>query len=210
MKDLFNILGNGPVLFIGCHPDDVELGCAGLISRISPKSKIFTLTLSKNQQNSKNPNLISEHYQSLQFLGIKKNHILLGDFTTREFSYSRQEICDFLFEIKQKVKPTCVFVNSSDLHQDHQVSNMECQRTFRDISLIEFNIERSTMYSKPSFFIKLSKQEILHKIKSLKHYNTYKNKNYFQSENILAQSKTMGIKIESPYCEVFNIISLII
>ena len=115
MKDLFNILGNGSVLFIGCHPDDVELGCAGLISRISPKSKIFTLTLSKNQQNSKNPNLISEHYQSLQFLGIQKNHILLGNFTTREFSYSRQEICDFLFKIKQKVKPSCVFVNSSDL-----------------------------------------------------------------------------------------------
>ena len=210
MKDLFNILGNGSVLFIGCHPDDVELGCAGLISRISPKSKIFTLTLSKNQQNSKNPNLISEHYDSLQFLGIKKNHILLGNFTTREFSYSRQEICDFLFKIKEKVKPTCVFVNSSDLHQDHQVSNMECQRTFRDISLIEFNIERSTMYPKPSFFIKLSEQEILQKLKSLKYYKTYKNKNYFQPENILAQSKTMGRNVESEYCEAFNIISLIV
>ncbi len=210
MQDNFNIFGKGPILFIGCHPDDIELGCGGLISRINQKSKFFTLTLSKNQQNSKNPTLVSEHYKSLQFLGIKKNHILLGDFITREFSYSRQEICDFLWKIKQKVKPTCVFVNSSDLHQDHQVCNMECQRTFRDTSIIEFNVERSTLYSKPSFFVKLTSSEITKKIKSLKFYRTYKNKNYFQSSNILAQSQTAGIKIEFPFCETYNIIQLII
>lgn len=210
MKDTFDFLGKGPFLFIGCHPDDVELGCGGLISRINQKSKIFTLTLSQNQKNSKNPNLISEHYQSLQSLGIKKNHILLADFTTREFLKSRQEICDFLWKIKQEIKPTCVFVNSSDLHQDHQVSNMECQRTFRDTTLIEFFVERSTVYQKPTFFVKLSKKEILKKIKSLQYYKTYKNKNYVQSRNIMAQSETLGIKIESSHCEAYNIISLII
>ena len=124
MQNDFSILGKGSILFIGCHPDDIELGCGGLITHIKQKSKIYTLTLSKNQKNSKNPNLVSEHFTSLQFLGIKKNHIMISDFVTREFSYSRQEICDFLWKVRRKIKPLCVFMNSSDLHQDHQVCNM--------------------------------------------------------------------------------------
>ena len=206
----FNILGNGPILFIGCHPDDIELGCGGLISHIKQKSKIYSLTLSKNQLNSKNPNLISEHYASLQSLGIKKNHIMISDFKTREFSNSRQEICDFLWKIKQKLKPSCVFVNSSDLHQDHQVCNMECQRTFRDISLIGYNVERSTLLPSNTFFVKLSKQEISKKVKALKFYKTYKNKNYFLQRKVFAQAEAVGIKIESQYSEAYNIMSIVI
>ena len=210
MKTDFDIFGNGPILFIGCHPDDVELGCGGLISRINPKSKIYTLTLSKNQYNSKNKNIVSEHFKSLQFLGIKKNHILLDDFKTREFSYSRQEICDSLWKIKQKIKPTCVFVNSADLHQDHQVCNMECQRTFRNISIIEYNVERSTLFPKYTLFVKLTKNEVTKKINALKNYKTYKNKNYFSPRKILAHSETVGIKIEAMYCETYNVVSIVV
>lgn len=210
MQNDFSILGKGPILFIGCHPDDIELGCGGLITHIKQKSKIYTLTLSKNQQNSKNPNLVSEHFKSLQFLGIKKNQILISDFVTREFSSSRQEICDFLWKIKQKLKPSCVFINSSDLHQDHQVCNMECQRIFRDISLIEYNIERSALFPKHTFFVKMSKQEILKKMNALKFYKTYKNKNYFSPRKIMTQAETVGIKIEAPYCESFNAVSIIV
>ena len=210
MQNDFSILGKGAILFIGCHPDDVELGCGGLITHIKQKSKIYTLTLSKNQQNSKNPNLVSEHFKSLQFLGIKKNHIMISDFVTREFSYSRQEICDFLWKRRRKIKPLCVFMNSSDLHQDHQVCNMECQRIFRDISLIEYNIERSSVFPKNTFFVKLTKKEILKKMKTLQFYKTYKNKNYFSAKKILVQSEALGIKIEASYCEAFNVINIVI
>ena len=210
MQNDFSILGKGSILFIGCHPDDIELGCGGLITHIKQKSKIYTLTLSKNQKNSKNPNLVSEHFQSLQFLGIKKNHIIVSDFVTREFSYSRQEICDFLWKVRRKIKPLCVFMNSSDLHQDHQVCNMECQRIFRDISLIEYNIERSSVFPKNTFFVKLTKKEILKKMKTLQFYKTYKNKNYFSAKKILAQSEALGIKIEASYCEAFNVINIVI
>lgn len=210
MQNDFNIFGTGPILFIGCHPDDIELGCGGLISRINNKSKIYTLTLSKNQKNPKNKNLVSEHFKSLQSLGIKKNHIFVGDFITREFSYSRQEICDYLWKLKQKINPTCIFINSSDLHQDHQVCNMECQRTFRNISLIEFNVERSSLNPKYTFFVRLTKNEISEKIKALKNYKTYKNKNYFSSKKIFANSEALGIKIETIYCEAYNVISIIL
>ena len=210
MQNDFSILGKGSILFIGCHPDDIELGCGGLITHIKQKSKIYTLTLSKNQKNSKNPNLVSEHFQSLQFLGIKKNHIIVSDFVTREFSYSRQEICDFLWKVRRKIKPLCVFMNSSDLHQDHQVCNMECQRIFRDISLIEYNIERSSVFPKNTFFVKLTKKEILKKMKTLQFYKTYKNKNYFSTKKILAQSEALGIKIDASYCEAFNVINIVI
>ena len=43
----------GPLLFIGCHPDDVEYGCGGIISKLKNKIPIYVLTLSKNQKNPK-------------------------------------------------------------------------------------------------------------------------------------------------------------
>jgi LmbE family N-acetylglucosaminyl deacetylase len=39
------------VLFIGAHPDDIELGCGALISDINDQTRIICVTLSDNQEN---------------------------------------------------------------------------------------------------------------------------------------------------------------
>ena len=64
---VLDFVKKGPILFIGCHPDDVELGCAGLINKLQNSVPIYVLTLSKNQD-QKNPNLMKEHFESLKLL----------------------------------------------------------------------------------------------------------------------------------------------
>ena len=39
------------VLFIGAHPDDIEIGCGALIAHIANKTEIKCVTLSDNQKN---------------------------------------------------------------------------------------------------------------------------------------------------------------
>ena len=205
-----DFIKKGPILFIGCHPDDIELGCGGLLSKLKNKYPIFALTLSKNQENPNNKNLVSEQKKSLESLGIKNSKNIVADFKTREMFKERQEICDYFWTIKKKIKPTCVFVTPNDLHQDHQVCNIEAQRVFRDCTILEYFISRSTFFDKPRIFVKLSKKDMNTKIKALKNYKTYKNKNYFFEDVIWTSSKFFGIKPEIKYCEVFNPISLII
>ena len=53
---VFDLIGKGPILFIGCHPDDIEYGCGGLISKLRGKTSMYGVTLSKNQKNPKNKN----------------------------------------------------------------------------------------------------------------------------------------------------------
>jgi LmbE family N-acetylglucosaminyl deacetylase len=200
----------GPLLFVGCHPDDVEYGCGGLISKLRNKVPIYVLTLSKNQKNPKNKNLIKENVQSLQILGIKNKDNILGDFTTREFSYQRQEICDFLWKIGKKINPSCVFIPPYDLHQDHQVGHDESLRVFRNKTIIAYDIPRSEKSSKSVIFVELSKKNLDDKLKALSKYKTYKNKNYFQKDVIVSECKANGVKVELSLCEVFNPISIVI
>ena len=196
-------------LFIGCHPDDIELGCGGLIQKL-PNDKIFAVILSKNNNKPEQKNLMNESTKSLKILGFKTKNIIFKDFKTREFSYSRQEICDYLWTIKKKIKPTCVFTTPNDLHQDHRVCNIETQRVFRDNSIFEYDIARSTIYEKSIMFVTLGKKEIMMKVKALEQFKTYKNKNYFDKDLILSQARNAGIKQNIKFAEVFRPLTIIV
>tara|TARA_B110000263_G_C15112532_1_gene420493 strand:- start:1 stop:624 length:624 start_codon:yes stop_codon:yes gene_type:complete len=200
---------NEKILFIGCHPDDIELGCGGLIQKL-PNDKIFAVILSKNNNKPEQKNLMNESTKSLKILGFKTKNIIFKDFKTREFSYSRQEICDYLWTIKKKIKPTCVFTTPNDLHQDHRVCNIETQRVFRDNSIFEYDIARSTIYEKSIMFVTLGKKEIMMKVKALEQFKTYKNKNYFDKDLILSQARNAGIKQNIKFAEVFRPLTIIV
>jgi len=207
---ILDFIKGGPILFIGCHPDDVELGCGGLINRLRNKIPIYVLTLSKNQKNPKNQDLVKEQKESLTSLGISPSKIILGDFTTREFSYSRQKICDFLWEIDRKINPSCIFIPTSDLHQDHQVGNAESLRVFRTKTILEYYIIRSTTVYNPTVFVKLNKADLNAKTRALSKYKTYKDKNYFSKTAIPSMCQSAGIKLEIPICETFNPVSIVL
>ncbi len=200
---------NEKILFIGCHPDDIELGCGGLIQKL-PNDKIFAVILSKNNNKPEQKNLMNESTKSLKILGFKTKNIIFKDFKTREFSYSRQEICDYLWTIKKKIKPTCVFTTPNDLHQDHRVCNIETQRVFRDKSIFEYDLARSTIYEKSIMFVTLGKKEMMMKVKALEQFKTYKNKNYFDKDLILSQAKNAGIKQNIKFAEVFRPLTIIV
>jgi LmbE family N-acetylglucosaminyl deacetylase len=208
--DDFGFLKKGPILFIGCHPDDVELGCGGTIHRMIKHFSVYVITLSKNEQNPLNKNLVKEHKKSLKTLGVKESNIVLGDFTTRNFSSSRQEILDFLIKLNNKIQPTCIFTHSPDTHQDHKVCNDESIRAFWGRSLIEYFLPRSMFNFSPKLFIKLSKNDLDYKLKSLSHFKTYKNKNYFSKTSTITHSQFWGMRNQIPLSEAFSPASIII
>jgi LmbE family N-acetylglucosaminyl deacetylase len=63
------------LLFLGAHPDDIELGCGALLADLAGQADVFCMTFSDNKKNPDLQNLESEHYNSMHVLGLKDHQI---------------------------------------------------------------------------------------------------------------------------------------
>ena len=198
------------VLFLGAHPDDIELGCGALLSNIAAKAKIICVTLSDNQTNPKLGQLVEEHYRSMAILGLAREAVLLGKFETRNFPRDRQEILEHLYEINTRHKPDLVFVHTpADIHQDHRVVTEEALRAFRGVSLLGFDVLRSSHGFFPEFLIEVDETDVQRKLKALAEYKTYAGKYYFDPEVIRATLIRHGALAERRFAEGFDILRIV-
>jgi len=209
--NLSNLVFHGKkVLFIGAHPDDIELGCGAFISNIISKADVHCITLSDNQKNPLLTNLVDEHHQSMSILGVPRDNITLGEFETRRFKHDRQEILEFLITLRKKIEPQMVFVHTkSDLHQDHQMVTQESLRGFRGLSVFGFDVIRSSHGFFPTFLVEITESDIQKKVDALSAYTTYCDKYYFDPELTKAILIRNGALAERPYAEGFDIIRMI-
>ncbi len=191
------------VLFLGCHCDDIELGCGGTINHFSKKWDISCAIFSTSGLNGKYKNLKETSEKSLNYLGVNK--IKFFKFKTGFFSKKRQKIWEKLNNLNLKNNPDIIFVNQKDEHQDHGVLNDEAVRVFRKKTIIEYNIIRSSLNFESNLFISLNECDVKAKLKSLSFYKMYNEKNYFNKNNLKSHLRNNGIYIESDFAESFKI-----
>ncbi|HEY9527662.1 MAG TPA: PIG-L family deacetylase [Anaerolineales bacterium] len=198
------------VLFLGAHPDDIELGCGALLHRISKRTDVLCVTLSDNQKNPDLQNVKAEHYQSMAVLGVPENKIVLGPFTTRIFQDSRQEILEFFLNLRREFKPDLIFVHSKqDVHQDHLTMTDEALRAFRGITVLGFDVVRSSYGFFPHFLVEVTEEDVHKKIEALSKYETYRDRYYFNRELTLSIMIRHGALAERPFAEGFDILRIV-
>ena len=198
------------ILFLGAHPDDIELGCGALIAHIIGHADVRCVTLSDNQNNPALTNLVAEHYRSMSVLGVLKDQIILKDFETRNFPRDCQAILEFLYELNREFKPDIVFTHTqSDIHQDHDVVRVEALRTFRGVSVLGYDVLRSSYGFFPHFLVEVTEADVQKKVDALEEYMIYSKKYYFDPEIIRSTSIRHGALAERPYAEGFDILRII-
>jgi len=198
------------VLFLGAHPDDIELGCGALISNIAAKAQIRCVTLSDNQTNPALVGLVEEHYASMAILGLGKDSVVVEKFETRNFPRDRQEILEYLYELNVRFQPELVFVHTrADIHQDHQVVTDEALRAFRGVSVLGFDVLRSSYGFFPHFLAEVDEQDVELKLNALSAYETYSQRYYFDPEVVRAALVRHGALAERPYAEGFDILRIV-
>jgi LmbE family N-acetylglucosaminyl deacetylase len=198
------------VLFIGAHPDDIELGCGALIHQIAPQTDILCVTLSDNQKNPLLTNLVEEHHRSMNVLGVKRESVVLGQFTTRIFPDARQEILEYFLKLRREFSPDLIFVHSqADIHQDHNTITGEALRAFRGITVLGFDVVRSSYGFFPHFLVEVSEENVNKKIEALSQYETYRDKYYFNSELTRSIMVRHGALAEVPFAEGFDILRIV-
>jgi len=198
------------VLFLGAHPDDIELGCGALLHHIVKQTDVLCVTLSDNQKNPDLQNVKNEHYDSMQVLGVSQEKIILGPFTTRIFPASRQEILEYFLMLRREYKPDLVFVHSKeDLHQDHNTMTEEALRAFRGITILGFDVVRSSYDFFPHFLVEVSEEDVNKKIEALSCYETYRDRYYINSDLTRSIMIRHGALAERPFAEGFDILRIV-
>jgi len=198
------------VLFLGAHPDDIEIGCGALIHQIVKKTEILCVTLSDNQKNPDLKKVKNEHLESMKVLGVPEEKVLFGTFTTRVFQQSRQEILEYFLKLRKDFKPDLIFTHSKqDVHQDHNTMTDEALRAFRGITLLGFDVVRSSYGFFPHFLVEVSEEDVNKKIEALAQYETYKDRYYFNSELTRSIMVRHGALAEVKFAEGFDILRIV-
>jgi len=198
------------VLFLGAHPDDIELGCGALLYHIVRQTDVLCVTLSDNQSNPDLKNVKDEHYKSMSILGIPKDKIIFGPFTTRVFQNARQDILEYFLKLRRDFSPDLIFVHSKqDVHQDHNTMTDEALRAFRGITVLGFDVVRSSYGFFPNFLVEVTEDDVKKKIEALSQYETYRNRYYFNSELTRSIMVRHGALAERPFAEGFDILRIV-
>ena len=198
------------VLLLGAHPDDIELGCGALLHHIVKETDVLCVTLSDNQKNIDLKNVKEEHYVSMAILGVPKEKIVFGPFTTRVFPDSRQEILEYFLKLRKDFQPDLIFVHSKqDIHQDHLTMTDEALRAFRGITVLGFDVVRSSYGFFPHFLVEVTEEDVNKKIEALSQYETYRDRYYFNSELTRSIMVRHGALAECPFAEGFDILRIV-
>jgi len=198
------------VMFLGAHPDDIELGCGALLANIGGRADIVCVTLSDNQDNPELADLVDEHKRSMEVLGVPAGSVLLGEFETRNFARDRQQILEYLYQLNREHRPDIVFVHTlADIHQDHGVVTQEALRAFRGTSVLGFDVLRSSHGFFPHFLVEVSQDDVERKLKALAEYKTYGQRYYFDPAVVRATLVRHGALAERPYAEGFDILRIV-
>lgn len=198
------------VCFLGAHPDDIELGCGALIAHIVDQTEVLCVTLSDNQKNPDLKNVVDEHHRSMDILGVPKDHVVLRDFETRRFPHARQEILEYMVNLNRTFRPEIVFVHTkADIHQDHATITEEALRAFRGVTVLGFDVIRSSYGFFPNFLVQVNEEDVECKLRALAEYKTYQGRYYFDPAVTRATLVRNGALCERPFAEGFDILRVI-
>lgn len=189
------------ILFIGSHPDDIELSCAGTILRLYPNDEVMCLALS-------DCGIAKEFNESMDVLGVQSR--MLDEYPVRNFHRYRQEILDTLIRVNESFNPDMVFTHSAyERHNDHKIVGSESLRAFRNQTIISYTSVINRLKGNDNYFVKLTNDQMIRKVSALKCYPSQQHRAYFDPSVIFATAQVAGLKCGSEFAEGFEVVKIV-
>ena len=207
LKPVESTNGAFQVLCLGCHSDDIEIGCGGAILQLAaerPEAVFSWVVFSADGVRA------SEARQGVaQILDPSRvTAVTLKPFPDGFMPYVGADIKRVFEELKRSVSPDVIFThNRNDAHQDHRLISDLTWNTFRDHLILEYEIPKyDGDMGRPGVFIPLSKDVCEKKVNVI--VNTFRSqsdKRWFDRETFLSLMRLRGMECNSPsgYAEAF-------
>jgi LmbE family N-acetylglucosaminyl deacetylase len=202
------------VLCLGCHSDDIEIGCGGTILRLIrdyPSVKFYWVVFSaigvRRDEAQRAVELFvgSEHLEQL----------VLKEFPDGFMPFVGSEVKAIFEELKNKVSPDLILTHQRrDAHQDHRLLSELTWNTFRDHLILEYEIPKyDGDMGRPSVFVRLDSDVWQTKVRYLMTaFESQRSRSWFHESTFQSLMRLRGMECNAPsgYAEAFYCRKLVI
>ncbi|HKC61757.1 MAG TPA: PIG-L family deacetylase [Myxococcales bacterium] len=198
------------VLALGAHPDDIELGCGGLILKLKASgARVYGLTMTRGEKGTDRPEQReSEARRAAGFLGLDGHWIL--DFPDT----SLQEKIPLLKEvIETKIKElgaTMVLTHTDvDVHGDHRAifaATREAARSVRTVLCYE-DVSTTDQFT-PNFYVDITHYIDDH-LRACALHRTQEHRTYMDPQVIQGRAAHRGMQIGVRFAMAFRTLNMV-
>lgn len=185
-------------LFIGAHPDDIELFCGGTVLRAVEENDVTCLVVTGGQ--IREGNRLDEQYSAWKKMGV------LGMFLNKEDGrlFHNLDLVKAIDDVVGKIKPDIVFSHwEGDHHQDHIAIAKATKSSSRlGFSLITYPSHDINSSFEANLFVEVDMKK---KLNLLKVFKSQEDRWYFKDEVIKAKCMATNF---GKYVEKFKIEAL--
>jgi LmbE family N-acetylglucosaminyl deacetylase len=194
------------ILCLGAHSDDIEIGCGGTILELLEFSQcvihwvVFSASGARADEARCGAALFGGNAIA--------NGPMLKAFPDGFLPFIGAEVKKVFEELKASVSPHLIFThNSRDAHQDHRILSELTWNTFRDHTILEYEIPKyDGDLGQPNCFVPLAAKTYRRKVENIMGaFQTQHSKRWFQPETFLSLMRLRGMECNAPsgYAEAF-------
>lgn len=196
------------ILCLGAHSDDIEIGAGGAIFNLAnayPGLAIHWVVFSASGQRK-----IEAETSAREFVGNSADCTLdLHEFRDGFFPFAGSEIKDRFEALKGVCSPDLIFTHHrADMHQDHRIVGELTWNTFRDHTILEYEIPKyEGGLVTPNTYVELDERTMHRKIEILMDiFATQRRRSWFKAENFRALALLRGLEANAStgYAEGFH------
>ncbi len=195
------------ILCLGAHSDDIEIGCGGTLLRLT--EHYANVTCHWVVFTADGPRAREARTGARRFLrGAAGSTVTLHAFRNGFFPSQSAEIKTAFEELKKVVSPDLIFTNyRGDLHQDHRTVAELTWNTFRDQTILEYEVPKyDGDLGAPNLFFRLDGRTARRKVGILvKTFATQREKDWFTEDTFFALMRLRGMECRAPgrFAEAF-------
>ena len=188
------------VLVIGCHADDIEIGCGGTLltlAKANPGIEVDWVVLTAGAERGAEARASAEAFLA----GVETARIELHEFRDGFLPYVGGDVKDVFESLKGRVDPQLVLTHAGyDLHQDHRLACELTWNTFRNHLILEYEIPKvDGDLGRPNVFMPLTAAVAERKLALLEqHFPTQSGKHWFDRETFLGLMRLRGMEAVAP------------
>ena len=200
------------VLALGAHPDDIEYGCGGMLTKYAQRGHDVYLWIASNGDRGGDGAVrLEEQADSALVMGARE--VLWGDYQDTEIPLTRELIVR-LESVIRKIDPRMVFVHyPDDTHQDHRNLAQSTLSAMRYVPNFLFYEGPTTQNFTPNCFTDIEKV-LDKKLACLEAHRSQVAKTNIEDLTILELARSSanfrGIQARVKYAEAFQSIRLLI
>jgi LmbE family N-acetylglucosaminyl deacetylase len=194
------------ILAIGAHPDDIEIGCAGTLTKYARYGhEVFLLIMTKGGMGGDPKTRNDEQLQSAGLIGAKD--VIWGGYEDTQLTPKMNQLVHDTEILLKRIQPDFIFVNhGDDTHQDHRTLHKATVSATRYVRNVLFYEVPTTQNFLPTVFVDV-KDVMEVKIHALMAHNSQVMKTNIKGLSIadVAQSTAIfrGIQGRTQYAEAF-------